>query len=149
MANLYGVANAPVLFAAVSILGGADIVPPINGTETNIFQAFMTAPSQGWFYPACFCWITLGLGATPPTGLNFGFRVNGGADMQSLGVNSINMAANAQYIFTPMMVGGPSQGIYQSGANLQVTVICNSTVAIDIRAGQSTCTFALFRAPDQ
>ena len=149
MANLYGVANAPVQVGYVGTIGGVDIVCPAS-VETNFADTgLLVAPSQGWFFPWNVMVITLAMGATVPTSLQFGIRVNNGADVQTIGVNTALYVPNGVFLWTLPIFGSASQTLYAgTGSHVQFSLDPVSQPCT-IRAAGTYVQTLLLRAPDQ
>lgn len=149
MANLYGVANAPLLPLILNTIGNVDIACPAN-TETNFIQTpALIAPSQGFFYPMAWCGVHILTGATPPTSVVIALRINNGADLGSAGIDASMLLANANSMIYYTLIGPASQTAWQ-GTGSQIQLSANfATQAGTVKFPSTTCTITLFRAPDQ
>lgn len=108
MPNLYGVANPNPPPVAAFCIGGANVNIPA-GVETNFISTAAPLPTlPGLWYPQAFGWFTIAIGATAPTFLNAAFRLNNGADLETLSVYVGSLVANASPTF-PISFAVPSQ----------------------------------------
>lgn len=99
MANLYGVAQPNPPPGGNFTIGNVDIVCAA-GAETNIISATAILPTApGVYYPALWGYVSVLFGATVPTSLNFGFRLNGGADLTTFSTWSGTYVANESFIY--------------------------------------------------
>lgn len=144
--NLYGVANAPTL---AILIPTANVACPAGVATTVGTITGIIAPSQGFFYPACW-WLTdVTYGASVPGSVQFGFRIGTGSYLDASQLNPLTFVAGATSDATFCMFGPASSVPWQApGATVNFT-ITPTAQAVQANGVAGRIWFALFRAPDQ
>jgi hypothetical protein len=120
------------------------------GVETNFVSFTPPVPiSQGWYYPNVRGWLTITVGATPPTAINLAFRVNSGADINVwstfFGIYPANASVQIPFFTQASSFVQP----YPLGVfNLQVSAI-PAAQPVTIRTSGTIMFGQWLRAPDQ
>ena len=144
--NLYGVANAPII---TSLVGQSAVACPAGVATVVASVGPIIAPSQGFFYPACFWMTDVTYGASVPSSVTYAFRIGAGSNLDAAQVSPLTFVAAATYDATICMFGPASSVPWLapgSTVNFTVTPTAQGVTANSV-AGRIW--FALFRAPDQ
>lgn len=149
MANLYGVANAPLLLGMYNTIGGVPIACPA-GVETNVVNSNpQIGPSQGWFSPIAWVNLAITLGATPPATCGCALRVASGADVANASISPILLVAGATVNLDFCLVGAAQQTPWMgAGSIINISVFATGQ-AVTCQFGGTWCTIGIIRAPDQ
>ena len=147
MANLYGVSNP--ITAPSFVFPASPVICPAGARTPCIATPAIAAISAGIFYPVLFAYVTVTLGATPPTGLNFGIALFGGSDMQAIGTAGGLLAASATIEVQMMMFGTPSASAWQGPGSI-VQLMCEPLgQQVTVQTTGTYMQVFLYRAPDQ
>lgn len=93
-----------------NLIGSADVACGA-GVETNIVSIpGTTAYGPGTWLPGFLGSVAVALGATPPTFLNIGLRINNGADIVIQSVPNLALVASATLMIPLMLWSGTSSG---------------------------------------
>lgn len=149
MANLYGLANPVPNLGWFDTIGSANVSCPA-GVETNVIQSgALAALDHGVYYPVCWANLVLTMGATQPTNLILGLRLNNGADVanQVFNIPAGSGGLALTFIFIAAGVTMPT-AFWPPGSSLQVTAN-PGTNAITCNFSYSKAILGIFRAADQ
>jgi len=147
--NLYGVANPNPLPIGANTIGGVD-VNIVAGVETNFINITVPpAVSKGIYYPFAFVCVSFVCGGTPPSFINWGLRVNNGADVSAQNTRNQILVANANLVLPLFLFGYGTLITDPFGTyNFQVSANCGGQNFTVSNVG-TAAVLGWQRAPDQ
>jgi hypothetical protein len=146
--NLYGVQA----MVSMPVSGGplSDQACAAN-TETYVYtSAPLIAVSPGWYYVRASFSLAISCGATPPTFITVGARINNGADFAQPAVCTQMLTANANFQVSFVVTNTPSSEIIWRAPGSTISIGINPQAqGVTVRQIWTFLTTELVRAPDQ
>ena len=147
MPNLYGVSNSTPLGTFTK--PGGDTVCNAGVYTTFCSSTALIAPSAGFYYPVLLGTVVVGVGATPPSGIQLAFIIGSGSLVDWINLDAALYPANQIFQTGFALVGTAAEVPWRNPGSV-LNVQCNPTGQnVTVRAFESRVTYLLLRAPDQ